>query len=66
MKPYYELCVDKCMKLIGLIALKILIRAYSFDINNNTRGFIFHESSIYLPIKMNKFLLELHLASSGS
>ena len=39
---------------------------YSFNIKNNTRSFIFSKSCIYLFIKVNKFSLELHLASSGS
>ena len=43
---------------------KILLRAYSLNINN--KSFIFPKIYIYLLIKMNKFLLELHLASSGS
>ena len=40
----------------NLVIVKILIWAYSFNINNNTRSFIF--SKLFLLIKINTFLLE--------
>ena len=42
-----KICDKSLLK--PLILLKILIRAYSFNINNNTRSFIFHKK-LYLFI----------------